>query len=174
MAELPGPRRRPSRQNGPVIRPMLRTGTLALLLALTAVGCGQGPTTPADAIATVEPGGPVIPLELEVQNSGLPGGYLWLGITDQAASGRWHRFGDAELLCVTCPVPLPGVAASYDIAIFDETCVLRSARRTPGGHLRWEIGLGPTFTLAPAPVGGDWIPGDSAAAAPGRVPCTPP
>ena len=104
----------------------------------------------------------------------MPGGYLWIAISDDPATGRWHRFGMAELLCVTCPVPLARPAASYDIAILDEACAVRSARRTAGGALRWAIEIGPRFSLDAAPTGGDWIPGDSAPADPGSVPCAPP
>ena len=151
-----------------------RAALLTTLLAATAASCGPAPITPPDGIATVAPGGAVVPLELEVQNSGLPGGYVWLGLTDQPATGRWHQFGMAVLMCVTCPVPLAGIGASYDIAILDKACAVQAALRTPGGHLRWEIGPGPQFSLAPAPTGGDWIPGDSEPAKPGTVPCTPP
>jgi hypothetical protein len=137
----------------------------ALLGAVTAValGCAGVATEPAVQAPPLEK------LELQVRNSGMHGGYLWLGITGGA--GRWHTFGEAEFLCVTCPVPFTGVGPSYEIAIFDEQCQLHAREHTKGGNLQVAIELGPLISLVPAPPILDWVPGDSPPADVAQVPC---
>lgn len=108
-------------------------------------------------------------LDLQVRNSGMHGGYLWLAITGGA--GRWHAFGQAEFLCVTCPVPFVGSGPSYEIAVFDEECALLASEHTKGGNLQVAIDPGPLITLVPAPPVIDWIPGDSPPADVVNVPC---
>jgi hypothetical protein len=128
-----------------------------------AAGCGSATTEPAGEAA------PLQKLDLQVRNSGLHGGYLWLGVTGGA--GRWHRFGQAELLCVTCPVPFSGSGPSYEIAVFDEQCQLHAREHTPGGSLQVAIELGPRITIVPAPPVIDWVPGDSPPIDAAEVPC---
>jgi hypothetical protein len=126
------------------------------------VGCAGAPEAAVQAA-------PLGKLDLQVRNSGMRGGYLWLGISGGA--GRWHTFGQAEFLCVTCPVPFVGSGSSYEIAVFDEECALRAREHTKGGNLLVAIELGPQITLVPAPPAIDWIPGDSPPADPANVPC---
>jgi hypothetical protein len=140
------------------------------VLAIVVAACTEAPPSPS-ANAN---GPPIAALDLQVRNSGMPGGYLWLSMADQRQTGRWHQFGMAEFMCVTCPRPFGGIGAGYEIAVFDEACALRARFRTPGGELQVAIDLGPTITLVPAPPLGDWLPGDSAPVDPGTVPCSPP
>lgn len=113
-------------------------------------------------------------LDLQVRNSGMPGGYVWIAKADERANGRWHRFGMAEFICVTCPTPFTGSSAGFIVAVFDESCVVRGGFQTPGGQRLVEIELGPTIRLIEAPPLGDWLPADSTAADPATVPCPPP
>ena len=116
----------------------------------------------------------VLPLDLQVRNSGLPGGYLWLAMADQPMTGRWHHFGMAQFMCVTCPRPFVGFGASYEIAVLDDSCQVRAIQRTAGGQLLVEIDPGPTVRLVPAPPLGDWLPEDSPPADAASVPCSRP
>jgi hypothetical protein len=131
-------------------------------VAASLVGCGGAPQAAVQAP-------PLERLDLQLRNSGMHGGYLWLGITGGA--GRWHTFGQAEFLCVTCPVPFVGSGPSYEVAVFDEECSLRAREHTKGGNLQVAIELGPHITLVPAPPVIDWIPGDSPPADVANVPC---
>lgn len=146
--------------------------TIAGIGALVVAACA-GPT-PSTSSAPPADESVLVPLDLRVRNSGLPAGYLWLSMTGQPGTGRWHRFGMAEFLCATCAVPFVGVGATYDVAVFDESCQLRAAHRTLGGQLQVEIDPGPTIKLVEAPPLGDWLPGDSPPADPGSIPCSPP
>jgi hypothetical protein len=113
------------------------------------------------------------PLDLQVRNSGLPGGYVWLSTVGDRSLGRWHRFGMAEFLCVTCPVPFVGSGSPYEIAVLDEACVVVDRFETAGGQ--WLVEINPRSTaLVEAPPIGDWIPGDSEPVGPEHVPCLPP
>lgn len=123
---------------------------------------------------TTRPDESAIPLDLQVRNSGLPGGLLWVAVTGRTETGRWHQLGTAEFLCVTCPQPLPGIGPTYDLAVLDATCQVREAFRTVGGSWQIEIDLGPTFKLIPVPPLGDWLPADSAPADLSMIPCSPP
>jgi hypothetical protein len=116
----------------------------------------------------------VVPLDLQVRNNGLRGGYVWLGMADQPNTGRWHPFGMAQFMCVTCPRPFVGAGTGYEIVVLDESCAVRARQRTVGGQLLFEIDLGPTFELIPAPPIGDWLPEDSPPADAAGVPCRPP
>ena len=136
---------------------------LGTAIAAVAAGCAGGAAQQAVQAPPLEK------LDLQVRNSGMHGGYLWLGITGGA--GRWHTFGQAEFLCVTCPVPFSGVGPSYEIAIFDEQCELRAREHTTGGNLEVAIELGPLISLVPAPPVIDWVPGDSPPADVATVPC---
>jgi len=89
----------------------------------------------------------------------------------QPTTGRWHQFGMAEFICVTCPEAFVGVGASYEIAVLDESCHVRATLRTTGGQLLVEIELGPTIRLVDAPPLQDWLPADSAPVDPAAVPC---
>ena len=141
-----------------------RAALLLSLIAVIATGCG------VDAVADQAEGGRPLPkLDLQVRNSGLHGGYLWLGIT--GGGGRWHRFGQAEFLCVTCPQPFGGSGPSYEIAVFDEQCQLHAREHTQGGNLQVAIDLGPRITIVPAPPVIDWMPGESAPIDAAQVPC---
>jgi len=80
----------------------------------------------------------------------------------------------AEFFCATCPVPFVGSGASYEIAVFDESCQLRAVHRPLGGKLLLEIDLGPTFKLIQAPPLRDWLPEVSTPAEPASVPCSAP
>ena len=151
----------------------MRRLALALLMAVTAAACDLAPA-PAAPPVSVEPTPELSGLDLQVQNSGMPGGYLWLGIADQPNAGRWHRFGMAEFLCVTCPRPFLGAGAGYEIAVFDDACQQLANFQSRGGSLQVLIDLGPTIELVPAPPLGDWMPGDSPPADAGTVPCSPP
>jgi hypothetical protein len=111
-------------------------------------------------------------LDLQVRNSGLRGGYLWLSITGGA--GRWHQFGQATFSCVTCPVPFGGTGPSYDIAVLDESCRMVAKHQATGGELLLEIDIGPVVKLVEAPPLQDWMPEDSAPADPATVPCASP
>jgi hypothetical protein len=116
------------------------------------------------------------PLNVQVRNSGLPGGYLWLAVIGQRAQGRWHHFGEAEFICVTCPEPFIGTGShGYELAVLDESCrLLEFAGGVAGGSLLVEIDPGPTITIDDAPPLGDWMPADSTPAPLGNVPCSPP
>lgn len=146
---------------------------LLSLVALVVSACAAAP-------ASINPVGPspddnaLLPLDLQVRNSGLSSGYLWLSITGQPGAGRWHQFGMAELICVTCAVSMVGSGTSYELAVVDESCQVRVVRRTVGGRLRLEIDPGPTFRLLEAPPPGDWLPTNSAPADPATIPCAPP
>jgi hypothetical protein len=146
--------------------------TISAFAALVVAACA-GPAPSASWAAPADDS-VLLPLELRVRNSGLPGGYLWMSVVDQPGTGRWHRFGMADFFCATCPVPFAHVGAAYEIAVLDESCQLRAAQRTIGGKLQVEIDLGPTIKLVEAPPLGDWIPGDSPPADPGSIPCSPP
>jgi len=115
----------------------------------------------------------VVPLDLQVRNSGMPGGYVWLSTIGEPNQSRWHRFGMAEFICVTCPEPIRSVSG-YAIAILDESCRLQATYRVDGGSLLVEIDLGPTLRIVEAPPIRDWLPGDSAPVDPAMVPCVPP
>lgn len=138
-------------------------GVALSLAVVVAVGCGGTAADPG----TQAP--PLQTLDLQVRNSGMEGGYLWLGITGGA--GRWHKFGQAEFLCVTCPVPFGGSGPSYEIAVFDEECRLRAREHAQGGSLQVAIDLGPRISLVAAPPVIDWIPGESPPMDPAQVPC---
>jgi hypothetical protein len=151
----------------------MRPLALALLLAIAIAACDLAPAPAAPAVP-VEPVPALSALDLQVRNSGMPGGYLWLGIADQPNAGRWHPFGMAEFLCVTCPRPFLGAGAGYEIAVFDESCQQLASFQSSGGSLQVAIDLGPAIELVPAPPLGDWMPGDSPPADAGTVPCSPP
>jgi|SRR6187402_671568 len=151
---------------GPGVRRFL-AGTI--LGAILAEGCAAPSPSPTAADAP-----DLAVLDLQVRNSGLRGGYLWLSMADQPQTGRWHQFGSAEFVCVTCPNAFRGIGSGYEIAVFDEACDLHGHFRTLGGRLQVAIDLGPTITLVPAPPLGDWMPADSLPAEPGTVPCSPP
>ena len=136
---------------------------VACLTACIVAACTEAPPLPNLA-----------QLDLQVRNSGLPGGYVWLSLAGQPGAGRWHQFGMAEFICVTCPKPFVGSGAAYEIAVLDETCRVRAVHRTTGGQLLVEIDLGPTVRLVQAPPLGDWLPADSAPADPTTIPCSPP
>lgn len=116
----------------------------------------------------------VLPLDLQVRNSGLPGGYVWLSGIHQPGSGRWHTFGMAEFFCVTCPVAFAGSPEGYVVAVLDQECRVHGRFETLGGELIVEIDLGPALRIGPAPPLQDWLPGDSMPADPASVPCAPP
>lgn len=116
----------------------------------------------------------VLPLDLRVRNSGLPSGYIWLAIAHQPNTGRWHAFGMAQFMCVTCPKPFVGFGASYEIAVLDESCQVQAVERTVGGPLLLEIDPGPTIRLVPAPPLQDWLPEDSPPADLADIPCSRP
>lgn len=144
-------------------RGLLAIGAVAVLLA----ACG--PSTPPPSASS----GPVAPatLELQVRNSGLPGGYVWVARADDPGSFRWHGIGMAEYICVTCPVPFEGSTAGFIVAILDKNCAGHGiVRLTPGAHLV-AVDPGPTVTATTPPVGGDWLPVDSQPLAVGSVPC---
>ena len=141
---------------------------LACLIATAVAACGAGPSPNG---ATTAGGSLVSPIVLQVRNSGLPGGYLWLAMADQPTTGRWHRFGMAEFICVTCPEAFVGSGTSYEIAVLDESCHVRASLRTTGGKLLVDIDLGPTIRLIEAPPLQDWLPADSAPVDPAAVPC---
>jgi hypothetical protein len=150
----------------------MRLGALVLVTTIVVAGCAEAPTAPAPA--PNESRRALSALDLQVRNSGLPGGYLWLGIADQPGAGRWHQFGMAEFLCVTCPRPFVGAGAGYQIAVFDDSCRQVANFRSSGGPQQVAIDAGPTIELVPAPPLGDWLPGDSEPARAGTIPCTPP
>ena len=139
-----------------------RRSVSVCLIAAAAFGC-SGAAEPAVQAPPLEK------LELQVRNSGMHGGYLWLGITGGA--GRWHTFGQAEFLCVTCPVPFSGSGPSYEIAVFDEECQLHAREHTRGGNLQVAIESGPSISVVAAPPIIDWVPGESPPADVAQVPC---
>lgn len=147
----------------------MRFFAVAILALIVAACVDASPPPSANA-----PGPAIAALGLQVRNSGMSGGYLWLSMADQRQTGRWHQFGMAEFMCVTCPRPFGGIGAGYEIAVFDEACALRARFRTLGGQLQVAIDPGPTITLVPAPPIGDWLPGDSEPAGAGIIPCSPP
>jgi hypothetical protein len=116
-------------------------------------------------------GGPNLRLDLQVRNSGIRGGFVWL---ESPAEGRWHRLGQAEFLCLTCPVPIAENVLGYEIAVLDDSCVVVARHQVVGGELLLEIDPGPVVRLGPAPPLGDWLPGDSAPLDRASVPCPPP
>ena len=142
----------------------------ALLIAATGsiVACGAGTRSDAPRPSLV------VPLDLQVRNSGLRGGYVWLSVAGDQTQSRWHRFGQAEFICVTCPEPFVGSGSGYEIAVLDESCRLQARYRVEGGALLVEIDLGPTLQIIPAPPLLDWMPEDSSAADPANIPCGPP
>ena len=160
-----------SHYDRPVSARSWRSFILASLIAQAAAACAEAPAAPSPEETNQSM---VSPLDLQVRNSGLPGGYLWLSVTGQPNVGRWHRFGMAEFICVTCPAPFVGSGASYEIAVFDESCQLRALHRPIGGQLLVEIDLGPTVRLVQAPPLVDWLPSDSAPADLASIPCSPP
>jgi hypothetical protein len=113
-------------------------------------------------------------LELQIRNSGLPGGFVWVARADDPASFRWHAFGMAEYLCITCPTPFDGSTAGFLVAILDEQCVEHGVLRLAPGPNLVAVDLGPVVTATSPPTGGDWLPGDSPPLAVGAVPCSPP
>jgi hypothetical protein len=133
------------------------------LVAVLAAACASTPVSPN-----------ALPLDLQVRNSGLDGGFVWLGSANEPGRSRWHAFGMAEFFCVTCPSAFQGSVEGYDVAILDESCGLRFAERTLGGQLIVEIDPGPTIRISPAQPLGDWLPGDSPPLEATRVPCPPP
>lgn len=139
---------------------------VASVVSLAACGTGLNPPTPVDRT--------VLPLNVQVRNSGLPGGYIWLGNPAEPGAGRWHRFGRAEFICVTCPEAFIGSGFGYDIDVFDEACRQLNGLRVDGGNLLVEIDPGPTIRVDHAPPLGDWMPADSTPAPLGSVPCSPP
>lgn len=144
----------------------LSRALLVASLASLAACSGLNPPTPVETIH---------PLNVQVRNSGLPGGYLWLGIIGERPEGRWHRFGQAEFICVTCPEPFIGTGVGYQLAVFDESCrLLEFTGGVAGGSLLVEIDPGPTIRIGNAPPLGDWMPADSTPAPVGNVPCSPP
>jgi hypothetical protein len=144
---------------------------LAFLIAIAVAACAESPT-PRGPDATQ--GSVVSPLDLRVRNSGIQGGYLWLGMVDQPGSGRWHRIGEAEFSCVTCPKPFVGVGSGYEVVVLDEACRVLAAFQPLGGQLQVEIDIGLPIKLIQAPPLGDWLPGNSAPIDPATVPCAPP
>ena len=142
---------------------------LSLLLAsigwLAACGAPTSSGTPVSS---------PVPLDLQVRNSGLPGGYVWLSIAGQPSQSRWHRFGMATFICVTCPEPFVRSGSGYEISVLDASCAVRGRYRVDGGPLLVEIELGPTFRIVDAPPLGDWMPEDSPPSDPASVPCFPP
>ena len=148
------------------MRTRSRFSVLLVCVFLTACGAPNSPE------ATVSSS--VVSLGLQVRNSGLPGGYVWLSIPGQANQGRWHQFGMAEFICVTCPDPFVHSGSGYAIAILDESCEIRATYQVDGGPLLVEIDPGPTLSIGQAPPLGDWLPGDSPPAEPASIPCTPP
>jgi hypothetical protein len=151
-----------------VLKRSWRLLALACLIAIAMAACGGGPS-PNDATSAED--SLVSPLDLQVRNSGLPGGYLWLAMAGQPTTGRWHRFGMAEFICVTCPTAFVGFGTSYEIAVLDESCHVRASLRTTGGQLLVDIDLGPAIRLVQAPPLQDWLPADSAPVDPAAVPC---
>jgi hypothetical protein len=110
-------------------------------------------------------------LDLQVRNSGLASGFIRLSIPGDPTSERWHGFGTAEFVCVTCPVPYASRAGPYEIVLLDERCRVVATLPTAGGHLLLEIDPGPTIRLGVAPPLGDWLPGDSMPLEVADVPC---
>jgi hypothetical protein len=151
-----------------VLKRSWRLLVLACLTATAVAACSTGPS-PNDSTAAED--SLVSPLDLQVRNNGLPGGYLWLAMTGQPTTGRWHRFGMAEFICVTCPEAFVGFGASYEIAVLDESCHVRASLRTTGGKLLVDIDLGPSIRLVQAPPLQDWLPADSAPTDAAAVPC---
>ena len=142
--------------------PWLRLLLLATVLPVVVAACSESPTV--DDVG---------PIDLQVRNSGMPGGYLWLSVTGDRSQGRWHQFGMAEFLCVTCPVPYDGSGPEYEIAVLDESCVVEGVLQAGAGQWLVEIDFGRP-TLVEAPPLGDWMPGDSVPATAASVPCLPP
>jgi hypothetical protein len=141
-----------------------RSLLIASVAACAVAACSDAPV----------PSRVVVPLDLQVRNSGLiPGGFVWLSTADEPDENRWHRLGQAEFVCVTCPIPL-GPASGYEIAVLDASCRVQATYAVDGGALLVEIGPGPTIRLIPAPPLGDWMPGDSGPEDPARIPCSPP
>ena len=133
-------------------------------MSLTA--CGAMLATPVDRS--------VVPLNVQVRNSGLPGGYVWLANPGEPSQARWHTFGQAEFICVTCAVPFVGTGYGYTVAVLDERCNLLDFTGIFGGDVLIEIEPGPTIRLVDAPPLGDWMPTDSTPAPMSEVPCPPP
>ena len=139
-----------------------RNLVVAFVIASALAACSEAPTVPDSE-----------PLDLQVRNSGLPGGYVWLSTAGDRSQGRWHRFGMAEFLCVTCPVPFVGLGSQYEIAVLDEACVVVDRFQTGGGQWLVEIDARTTSLVAAPPLG-DWMPGDSEPVSLASVPCLPP
>ena len=130
----------------------------------------------AVGVATCSPPEPAtlpaaVPLELQVRNAGLPGGYIRLAPAAQGSQGRWHKFGMAEFICVTCPTPFVGSRSGYDILVLDTTCQVKGRYRTDGGQLLVDINIGPTVSLVKAQPITDWLPAESAPIDAAEVPC---
>lgn len=140
-----------------------RWSVLGILAVVTACG---GPTAPA----TDSPGPPAQALDLVLRNSGFDGGFVHLAVTGQPTTGRWHAFGMAELVCLTCSTPF-GRGPRYDIVLLDDACRLISEFHTVGGDLSLEIDPGPSVALQAAPPPSDWMPADSPPMD-GPPPCT--
>jgi hypothetical protein len=115
----------------------------------------------------------LVPLELQVRNSGLPGGYLRLSIVGQPNQARWHGFGMAEFICPTCPEPFVGSGAGYEITILDESCGVLAVYEVDGGRFLVEIDPGPILGIVPAPPLADWLPEDSPPVDPAGMSCHP-
>ncbi len=148
----------------------MRSRVLALVTAIVVAACVDATPPPS-----TNPAGPALAtLDLQVRNSGMRGGYLWLSMADQRETGRWHQFGMAQFMCVTCPRAYGGLGTGYEIAVYDEACAVRARFQTLGGPLLVEIDLGPTIELVPAPPLGDWMPENSLPADAGTVPCSAP
>lgn len=144
---------------------------VVVMLMLLACACTDVPPPTSGSPASIGAG---VPLDLRVRNSGVPDGLLWLAVTGEPETGRWHHLGTAEFLCITCPQPLPGIGPTYDLAILDASCQVRWAFQTVGGNWQVEIDPGPTVKLIPAPSLGDWMPSDSGPADQVAIRCTPP
>lgn len=150
-------------------------GLIAIItLAIGVLACGEpapspGPTDALPSAAALQP------LDLVIRNSGLPGGFVLVSVTGQPTVGRWHSFGMAELLCLTCPEPFNASGPSYELVVVDEACKVMSVNRTLGGDLWLEIDPGPIVRLGEAPPPGDWIPSESPPMEASTPPCaTPP
>ena len=133
---------RPLLAHAPPDYPAGMAAAVRLSLLLASLGwlaaCGA-PTSSGTPVSSP------IPLDLQVRNSGLPGGYVWLSIPGQPSQSRWHRFGMATFICVTCPEPFVGSGSGYEIAVLDASCAVRGRYRVDGGPLLVEIDLGPTL-----------------------------
>jgi hypothetical protein len=143
-----------------------KRGGLALATVLLASACAVNPPqTPLPSVS---------PLDLQVRNSGLRAGFLWLAGADEPDRGRWHAFGMATFSCVTCPTTFTGSSSGYAITVFDDACRQMASARTLGGGLIVEIDPGPVVRIGAAPPLGDWLPEDLPPVDPSSVPCARP